>query len=377
MTVPLVAAAVTSIVAVAANVALIRRVALPSRPKMIPLVINDSTVAIARSPLTSLAGEFGIWVNGGRGHLHVGELVSGEDTDLVYRRILRTFGDITDATAGRWSGHAFPHASSLGLKFHEVVLEAPSGRREAWVFPGNEKRWAIHVHGFKSTRASALRGVPVFGAKGFTSLVPAYYGESPIAVRNRSEGATFGVVEAPDIDVALKYAVDRGAKEIVLVGWSLGGEVALTLAERSPYRALISGAVLVGPVLNWRHSLAQGMHNASIPRWAQWCVLSSLESQVWSRFAQMKMPASFAAHDWTASDRRPAVPTLVLHSRGDQDTSWEDSETFAALNPEGVELTEFEPVPHLLEWNTQRRKLEMIISSWTDRLTAPRDLEHE
>jgi len=362
-------AAVTGLGAFLANVALLRRITLPSRPKLVKLSLLGAVVDIERSSATALEGSFGIWVNDGRGHIRVGNVV-GEGVDGTVRRtVISTFGDIQDATTGRWSGHDFPHASALGLEFEDVVLRPESGPRDAWLFRGDPQRWAIHIHGFKSSRASALRSVGVFSKAGFTSLVPTYYGESPADERNTREGATFGEAETADIEAAVAFASKHGAKEIVLVGWSLGAEASLTLAERSPHRSLISGLVLIGPTLNWRHSLDQGMRNGSIPSWIRRELLWALESPRWSRFARMSMPANFAAHDWTRADRHPSVPALIIHSPGDADTSWDDTQRFAANNPQTVELVEFEPAPHLMEWNTQRSSFESRVATWIDLLS--------
>jgi len=361
-------AAVTGLGAFLANVALLRRITLPSRPKLVKLSLVGDVVDIERSTATSREGTFGIWVNDGRGHIRVGDVVGGGGDDTVRRQVLSTFGEVQDATTGRWSGHDFPHASSLGLEFEDVVLQPESGPRDAWLFSGDPQRWAIHIHGFKSSRASALRSVGVFSKAGFTSLVPTYYGESPANERNTTEGATFGEAETADIEAAVAFASQHGAQEIVLVGWSLGAEVSLTLAERSPHRSIITGLVLIGPTLNWRHSLDQGMSSNSIPSWIRRELLWALESTSWSRFARMSMPANFTAHDWTRTDRRPSVPALIIHSRGDTDTSWDDTQRFADNNPETVQLVEFSPAPHLMEWNTQRSAFESLVVTWLDRL---------
>lgn len=362
--------------AAAANVALLRRITLPSRPKLVRLSIIDDAVEFDRSPVTEMKGTFGVWVNDGRGHLHVGDILEPASGDKVKRRLLGTYGDVGDVELGRWSGHSFPHASSVGVEFEDVEIETPDGRRsQAWLFQGDRRYWAVHVHGFKSSRASALRGVPALSQAGFMSLVPTYYGESSVTERNTEEGATFGEAELGDIEAAVSFAARNGAEKILLVGWSLGAEVALSLAQRSVSRSKIAGLVLIGPALNWRHALDEAMRRSSLPAVVRHGLLRSLESRLWSRLARMSTPAKFEDHDWIGGDRHAELPTLVIHSRGDTDTFWEDSERFASNNPETVELEEFEPVPHLLEWNTQRPRFESHIKSWVDRLMSRSELQ--
>ncbi|MCZ9337233.1 alpha/beta fold hydrolase, partial [Streptomyces sp. TRM76130] len=62
----------------------------------------------------------------------------------------------------------------------------------------------------------------------------------------------FGETEWRDLDAAVRYAVDHGARKVVLLGWSTGATMALHTATRSALRDRIAGLVLDSPVLDWR-----------------------------------------------------------------------------------------------------------------------------
>lgn len=48
---------------------------------------------------------------------------------------------------------------------------------------------------------------------------------------------TYRNTEAADVDEAIGYAVRRGARRIVLFGWSMGAAIALQLADRPRHEA--------------------------------------------------------------------------------------------------------------------------------------------
>ena len=84
------------------------------------------------------------------------------------------------------------------------------------------------------------RRVPARGAassttSGITSLVVSYRndGEAP---RSRAGTYALGATEWRDVDAAVGFARRRGAKRIVLMGWSMGGAIALQLSLNSAHR---------------------------------------------------------------------------------------------------------------------------------------------
>ena len=111
----------------------------------------------------------------------------------------------------------------------------------------------MQVHGRGTTRSEALRAVPVFHALGITSLVVSYRndGEAP---RSRTGTYALGATEWRDVDAAIGFARRRGARRVIVMGWSMGGAIALQLALNSAHRDAIAGLVLDSPVIDWRDS---------------------------------------------------------------------------------------------------------------------------
>lgn len=65
----------------------------------------------------------------------------------------------------------------------------------------------------------------------------------------------FGETEWRDVDAAVRYALDHGARQVVLLGWSTGATMALRTAALSGVRERIAGLVLDSPVLSWETTL--------------------------------------------------------------------------------------------------------------------------
>lgn len=351
-----------------ADVAMMRKVVLRGKPKLLPVTIDSAqgTILLPATDGTRMSGEYGLWVNDARGHLRVGAVLR-EGQDDVERRIESTHGDVAGALEGRWTGHVFAHADSVGLAYENVDLAVEGGTRPAWLFPaGDGRRWALHLHGIKSSRASALRSVPVAAEMGLTSLVPSFYGDvdEDAASGGKAEGATLGLREARDVERAVAFAVENGAEEIVIFGWSMGATIALLLAESSPLRDRIARLVLVGPAVHWKASIESGVAAAGLPAWVGSPLFRSMESRPLSRLARMVEPTSFERLNWLRPGRPVDVHTLVLHSPGDRDNALSDSRDLERLNPSTVTVHEFPATLHLMEWNAHRQLFERVVRDW-------------
>jgi acetyl esterase/lipase len=99
--------------------------------------------------------------------------------------------------------------------------------------------------------------VPVFHALGITSLVVSYRNDGD-APRSRAGAYALGATEWRDVDAAVSWALRHGARRIVLMGWSMGGAIALQTSLGSAHREQIVGVILDSPVVDWRTVLLSG-----------------------------------------------------------------------------------------------------------------------
>ncbi len=266
---------------------------------------------------------------------------------------------------GSWSGIYFMTPADAGLTAHDVGISTPSGTAPAWRVDGNGEHsttWAIHIHGLGSPRAGTLRGVQVATEQGYTSLVVSYRndGEGP---RNGSGRSTLGATEVDDVDAAIQYAIDHGARQIVLFGWSMGAQVALQLAARPQHQQLIAGLVLESPVLDWVATIKANCARAGLPAAAGLLALPWLTSPFLAR--AIGLPASIPLRDldWVARAHELAVPTLILHGKDDDSAPSAVSRKLAALRPDLVQLELFD-ADHTMTWNSDQERWRSTVAAW-------------
>ena len=135
-------------------------------------------------------------------------------------------------------------------------MPAALGTFPAWLTPGESDTWAILVHGKGAERTECLRILPMFVERGHSTLTITY--------RN-DEGAPRGPERLPpvrggrvDLEVAAEYALAAGANELILVGYSMGGAIALSFLYRSAVADRVSAVVLDSPALDFEALIDHG-----------------------------------------------------------------------------------------------------------------------
>ena len=74
-------------------------------------------------------------------------------------------------------------------------------------------------------------------------------GRAPSSVQDAR--SHLGESEWRDLEAALRFVAERGGTKCVVFGWSLGATMALNAVQRSPLAEMITGIVMVSPVLVW------------------------------------------------------------------------------------------------------------------------------
>lgn len=264
---------------------------------------------------------------------------------------------------GSWSGIYFASTPKAGLAAQDVVIDTPVGGAPAWLVKGDHdcSTWAIHIHGLGSPRAGTLRGVQVASALGYTSLVISYRndGEGP---RTRLGRSGLGFLEVDDAEAALQYAINHGARRIVLFGWSMGAMIALQLADRARRRGTIVGLVLDSPVLDWQATTRANCARNGLPKVAAHLATPWLTIRPLSRV--IGLPTSIPLHNsWIVRANQLVVPTLILHGSEDDSTPVNESEALRALRPDVVELETFN-AGHTMLWNSDPERWRSTASTW-------------
>lgn len=127
---------------------------------------------------------------------------------------------------------------AAGLKYENVVLDAGDGVKvHAWWIPAREARGAmVLTHGNAGNISHRVGYATMFNRLGYSVLLFDYRGYGKSTGHPDEEGTYRDAAAAWQyVNKAQKFT----ARDIVLVGESLGGGVATWLAQKHPPRALI------------------------------------------------------------------------------------------------------------------------------------------
>ena len=358
-----------------------RRVITPARVRdedqEILAVIRDGhglQIILAATPDNTVEGVYGFFFDGGRGHARIGRIVSYSPAErTVLREVEAVYsGDLTKARRGWWSGATHPDAASIGLAWEEVGIDVDGGSAPAWLIRAAEPdTWAIMVHGRGANRLEGLRAARTAHDLGMTSLLISYRndGLAPSALDGRYG---LGSTEWRDVEAAIGYALEQGAREVVLFGWSMGGAICLQTADLSRYHHLIRAMVLDAPVINWVNVLAHHAELNRIPSAVGRYGQLMMSHKLGRRLTGLAAPVDLKTMDWVSRAVELRTPTLILHSVDDEYVPYGPSAALAEKNPEMVTFEKFDRALHTKEWNVDPERWEGLVSAWLRRQLAPR-----
>lgn len=345
-----------------------KRVIFPRRqPETKVLSVGTSSIRLGRTPLSSVAGPMGILYNGERTHAHMSAITAADPSNRwVERELIHASPGLAEAKTVRVTGDVFGTPAATGAVAADVDIRVDAGLAPAWELrvPGSQVPdvWAIHVHGAMSGREAVLRSVHTTNQLGFTSLVPSYRGD-PDNPRGPKIGSSLGQAEWLDIEAAVSYAREHGARRILLIGWSLGATLSLSCVARSNVGGTVDGLVLVAPILNWKSSIKENVRNARLPAAIAAAATRLLSVPATSRWLGTAEPIRFAALAFESTATLD-IPTLIVHSTRDRVAPYRDAQTLARRIPSLVTLEAFDSDAHALEWNIDPARFSDVVTSW-------------
>lgn len=329
--------------------------------------VGAGEVLLARSEQSVVPGRFGLWLDGGAGHARIGEVLD-DDGGLVRRRVEGVDAGVLDAGPVRWNTYYYwaPPEVSLGVDTEHVTFDSPVGRLGAWVVPpedGPGEAWAVLVHGRGARREETIRAIPTLRAQGFTAMVPHYRNDdgAPAGPGGRY---TLGVGEWHDVEAAIRYAMSRGARRLVLVGWSMGGAIVLQLLARSELASHVERVVLDAPVISWSDVLTHHarLHRVPAPIGS---LGQTMMSRSWSRrLVGVEDVIDLASTDWVRRADELTHPVLLIHSDDDEFVPSGPSRALAAARPDIVQLASWHTALHCQEWNTDSARWESLVAGF-------------
>ncbi|MER6029257.1 alpha/beta fold hydrolase [Streptomyces sp. NPDC001851] len=324
---------------------------LPTEPRLTVHGTAAGRITLTRDLAALRPGTYGLAGDGS--HAVVGPVLesAGHAADTVVRRLERvthgTFapGDAVWLTPNLYVGNP---SAALGLDHTDVDVPGELGELPAWFVPGRRDTWVIAVHGLGATREQAMNLMGFLHGRRLPVLALAYRGD--LGAPRPPDGLNhLGETEWRDLDAAIRYAVRRGARRVVLLGWSTGATMALRAAEHSAVREHIAGLVLDSPVLSWEATLRALAQARRTPQPLLPLAVRAAQGRAGlhtDRVAEITDPG------------RLTVPALIFHGPDDRVAPWELSRRLADRRADLVALHTVARAPHAAMWNADPKEYE-------------------
>lgn len=349
-----------------------RRVVTPDRvkPDDVEIIsVGAGTVTLDTTPETVAPGRYGLWLDRGQGHVRLGDVL---EKDLRAHTVTRVVEQVDSGKLApgpaRLNKYYFAGTPStaLGISHTDIEISSDAGLLPTWFIPPSKEAsrrdvWAILVHGRGATREECLRAVPVLHRLGVPTLVPSYRNDvdGPSTIGGRM---SLGDTEWQDVEATVLHALDRGAKDVVLFGWSMGGAIVLQHVSRSWTADRVRALVLDSPVIDWKDVLDHHAEIAKLPKPISQLSLWMLADKAWRRVVGTDGPLDLARLDWVSRAAELRLPILLLHSDDDEFVPSGPSRRLAQARPDLVTFESFPHARHCREWNTDPQRWEREVA---------------
>lgn len=253
--------------------------------------------------------------------------------------------------------------AALDREVEDVTFDSDLGPLDAWYAPGPSDTWAVLVHGKGGERAEMLRTMRTTVDAGLPSLAITYRNDAG-APADPSHLYQFGRTEWRDLDAAVGYATDHGARNVVLVGASMGGGIIASYLQNTP-EAPVAGVVLDSPMLDFGETVSYGAEQEPLP------VLGHVPAPLtWTakQISALRYDVDWAATDYLDDPGWLTVPALVFHGTADSTVPLRTSERLEASHPDLVTLEVVPRAEHVESWNVDPAAYDAEVARFLRRL---------
>ena len=353
----------------------IRRGALQVKPPSTPayevevLAVGEDTITLER---TESAGDLmaaGMWgVRSRDGYGRLGKIERVRENRVVRRYDRLSGASLEPGDEVAIESAAFPSDPETAhrLDYEAVEYRSELGPTPAWLVPGSRPTWVVFVHGLNSSRREALRLLGPVNRAGFPSLVIAYRND-PGAPKSDSGLREWGRTEWRDVEGAVAYALDHGASQVALVGYSMGGAMVASFLYESELADDAVGAVLDSPALDLGEIVEFEAEQRSLP--VLGTSIPAPLPDVAKALTSWRFGIDWERLDYVERADELEVPALVLHGTEDASVPVATSEAFARARPDLVTLLPFPDAGHVRAWNADRRRYERRVLGFLERVT--------
>ena len=295
-----------------------------------------------------LRGKWGLSWDGGSGM--IGGIVE-YGGDFLVRRFTMADGDPPRSAPAFVSRDIYPNDPFLafGIEYENVEYETPLGRQDAWRFEGDDDTWAIFVHGHRGILGDGLSSLLVLHDLGIPALFITYRNDKG-QPQDPSGIYQYGLTEWQDLHAAMEYALSQpGARDVVVIGHSMGGGIVVKFLYESPLASSVTGAVMDSPMMDFEAPVDLGARERNLPGF----VTATVK---WT--ATLRFGVDWDAMDYLKDAGRLDSPILLIHGEDDTRVPIGTSDKLAELRPDLVTYSVYPDATHADAWNVDSRRYE-------------------
>jgi pimeloyl-ACP methyl ester carboxylesterase len=335
------------------------------RLDMVVDAVGEGKVTLRVTPDTP---EDGAWMRNGtwglksaEGYGRVSAILDISDRHVV-REYLPTVGSLVGGEKARVDRASFQRdpLEDFGLPFGEVSFSSPLGRFDAWFLEGRSDTWAIFVHGRGASRTEALRILPTVVDSGHPCLIITYRNDEG-APADPGGYYRYGQTEWEDLQGAAAYAIEHGARDLILIGYSMGGAIVVNFLYQSQLAERVRGVILDAPMVDFNATVDLGARERGLPG----PFVATAKT-----IARLRFGVDWGKLDYLGRAGELRTPILLFHGDEDDVVPIETSEALAKARPDIVEYVSVAGAPHVGAWNLERAGYEAAVSGFLRRVTS-------
>ena len=319
------------------------------------LSVTGKQITLESTEASRMPGTWGI--DAPEAYAQAGRILSS-DEDSVTRALTPLSGRLLPGDLVDIGGYAYPQDPDAAFDFpvEEIDIAAGLGEQAAWLAPADPTRWAVLVHGRAAQRNECFRMLPILQAEDITGLCVSYRND-PAGPADPDGIYRQGDREWEDVDAALQLALDQGATDVVLVGYSMGGQITANLLRHSELADQVDAVIWDAPLLDWGPVIAAGAEDRGVP---SWLVPIGMQASQW------RAGVDYEELNQVVNAEEFDVPILLFHGTDDQTVPVSVGDAFAAARPNLVTYERVRGAGHVNAWNTDRRRYTSAVREFLD-----------
>lgn len=286
----------------------------------------------------------------------VGRILDVNEEEVT-REYVPMKGILKEGDMVRLDAFAYPDNpdEAFGISSSKVFYSSSIGSFPARYFKGSKDTWIIFVHGKRHypTRPPyrSYPTLPLVFELGFPTLIITY--RNDLGVQKNPDGYHwYGLTEWEDLEGAAKYAIEAGAKDLILIGYSMGGGIVMNFMYESGLVEKVKGLILDAPMLDLNATVEHGARGLNVPGF-----LVSIGKHI----AKIRFGIDWKKLNYLKNANKLNVPILLFHGDDDKTVPHSTSDMLAKERPDIVKYHCIRGATHVRSWNMSPTKYENVV----------------